>query len=89
MATAKMTSLACERRLAVHYTHAVQRCDKALGQSNCCRWELFDDCCVGYRHTSVNCLAGTGDFRIFVGDTAGAKQVTADGFVAAAAEPRP
>ena len=39
------------------------------------------------RHTSVNCLAGTGDFRIFVGDTAGAKQVTADGFVAATAEP--
>jgi hypothetical protein len=30
-------------------------------------------------HTSVHCLAGTGDFRIFVGDTRG-KQVKGDNF---------
>eukprot|EP00041_Stephanoeca_diplocostata_P036828 m.1361285 g.1361285 ORF g.1361285 m.1361285 type:complete len:1107 (-) comp24941_c0_seq4:255-3575(-) len=31
-------------------------------------------------HRSIHCLAGTGDFRIFVGDTAGGERVTADNF---------
>lgn len=31
-------------------------------------------------HTSVNCLAGTGDFRIFIGGTGRASRVTDDGF---------
>lgn len=31
-------------------------------------------------HTSVHCLAGTGDFRIFVGDSSGAAKIAKDGF---------